>query len=63
MIRAAESIVFNIVEGCGARSRKEFARFLDVSIKSCSELEAELELAKDYGVLDPGDGSDCRTMW
>lgn len=51
VIRAAESIVFNIVEGCGARSPREFARFLDISIKSTSELEAQLELAKDYGAL------------
>jgi four helix bundle protein len=51
MIRAAESIVFNIVEGCGGRTPKEFARFLDISIKSTSELESQLELAKDYGVL------------
>jgi four helix bundle protein len=51
MIRAAESIVFNIVEGCGGRSPKEFARFLDISIKSTLELESQLELAKDYGVL------------
>ena len=51
MVRAAESVVLNIVEGCGTSSAKEFARFLDVSIKSTSELEAQLELAKDYGVL------------
>jgi four helix bundle protein len=51
MIRAAESIVINIVEGCGGRSPKDFARFLDISIKSTSELECQLELAKDYGVL------------
>lgn len=49
--RAAESVVLNIVEGCGARSCKDFARFLDHSIKSTSELEAQLELAKDYGAL------------
>lgn len=51
MIRAAESVVFNIVEGCGGRTQKDFARFLDVSIKSNSELECQFELAKDYGVL------------
>ena len=50
-VGAAESVVFNIVEGCGATSRKEFARFLDISIKSTLELECQLELAKDYGVL------------
>lgn len=51
MVRAAESVVFNIVEGCGARTSKAFARFLDVGIKSTSELESQLELSKDYGVL------------
>jgi four helix bundle protein len=51
-IRAAESVVLNIVEGCGARSAREFARFLDISIKSTSELESQLELARDYGVLE-----------
>ncbi|MDQ3515267.1 MAG: four helix bundle protein [Gemmatimonadota bacterium] len=47
-----ESVVFNIIEGCGSRSQREFARFLDIGIKSTMELEGELELAKDYGVLD-----------
>jgi four helix bundle protein len=49
--RAAESVVLTIVEGCGAASQREFARFLDIAIKSSRELEAQLELAKDYGVL------------
>lgn len=52
MVRAAESVLFNIVEGCGNSSQKEFARFLEISIKSSMELEGELELARDYGVLD-----------
>ena len=34
IIRASESIPFNIVEGCGAATRLEFARFIDISIKS-----------------------------
>jgi four helix bundle protein len=51
MVSAAESIVCNIVEGCGATSRKEFARFLDISIKSTCELEYQLQLARDCGVL------------
>src|SRR5687767_1042324 len=48
---AAESVVLNVVEGCGGRTPKDFARFLDHSIKSTSELESQLELAKDYGAL------------
>jgi four helix bundle protein len=51
MIRAAESIAANIVEGSAAASRKEFARFIDVSIKSSSEVEYFLLLAKDNRVV------------
>lgn len=48
---AAESIACNIVEGCGAASQAEFARFLDISRKSSMELEYQLQLARDYGIL------------
>ena len=51
IIRAAESIPANVVEGCGAATRKEFARYVDVSIKSSSELEYQLLLARDNRVL------------
>jgi four helix bundle protein len=44
-VRAAESITFNIVEGCGSAHDKEFARFLNISISSSNELECQLELA------------------
>ena len=54
MVRAAESIVLNIVEGSGSQTSKEFARFLDIAIKSTRELESQLELAKDYGALPKG---------
>lgn len=51
MTNAAESIAFNIVEGCGSTSSKEFARFLEISIKSTTELEYQLQLATDAGLL------------
>ena len=51
LTRAVESIAFTIVEGSGAATRKEFARFLDMSIKSASETEYQLQLACDYSVL------------
>lgn len=53
MIRAAESVFFNIAEGCGAESPREFARFLSISSKSTMELETQLELLKSYGILSP----------
>jgi four helix bundle protein len=51
ILRAVESIPTNIVEGCFAASQKDFARFLEVSIKSAGEVEYELQLAYDCGVL------------
>jgi four helix bundle protein len=51
--KAAESVLFNIIEGCGTRTAKDFAKFLDSSIKSSKELEGQLEIARDYGVLKP----------
>jgi four helix bundle protein len=53
MTRASQSIVDNIVEGCGAASRPEFARYLDISIKSTSEVDYQLEFARDLGVIPP----------
>jgi len=51
LTRAAESIPENIVEGCGAATPNEFARFLDMAIKSANETEYELLVSRDYGVL------------
>ena len=55
MISAAESAAHTIVEGCGADSRKEFARFLSISIKSNRELEGELESARRNRILSNSD--------
>lgn len=54
LTRAADSIAATIVEGCGAASAKEFARFLDMSIKSASETKYHLLSARDRGCLAHG---------
>ena len=51
LTRAAESIPSNLVEGCGAATRREFARFVDISIKSTAEVQYRLELARDHAIL------------
>ena len=58
LVRAAESIPANIVEGTGAASPREFARFLEISIKSTSEVEYHLQLALDHGILRPNAWAD-----
>src|SRR5512146_2300610 len=50
-IRSANSISATIAEGCGADSPKEFARFLQMSIKSASETEYHLIDALDNGLI------------
>ena len=42
-----------IVEGCGAASNKEFARYLDISIKSANETEYHLLVARDHDLISP----------
>ena len=53
LTKAADSIAATIVEGCGAATNKEFARFLDMSIKSANETEHHLLTAKDHGLMSP----------
>jgi len=51
LTRSADSVAANIVEGCGAATGKEFARFLDMSIKSAAETEYHLLSARDRRAL------------
>lgn len=47
MRRSASSIATNIAEGCGRNTDPDFARFLDNSMGSASELEYQLILSHD----------------
>ena len=50
--RSAVSIPSNIAEGCGRRTDPDFARFLDISMGSASELEYLVLLAHQLSLLD-----------
>ena len=51
MVRSAESIADNIAEGCGAATNAEFARYLDMTIKSSSELANQIERAHGHALI------------
>lgn len=51
LIKAADSISANIVEGAGHDSNKDFARFLGYSIKSANETEHHLAVAYNRALL------------
>jgi four helix bundle protein len=50
--RASDSIVLNIAEGAGNSSKKEFARFLDFSIRSGFECIGCLDIAYSNNFAD-----------
>jgi four helix bundle protein len=56
LISATESIAHTIVEGCGAETNKEFARFLAMSIKSNREVEGDLAMAYGYRIVTRNGG-------
>src|SRR5712671_7983901 len=49
--RAAFSAPVNIVEGSSRKSRKEFRRFLDISLASLTEVGYTLRFAREAGLL------------
>ena len=48
---AAMSIGANIAEGARSGTRAQFAKYLQVSVASCSEVESHLDLAGRLGVI------------
>jgi four helix bundle protein len=57
IIRAAESVPTNIVEGSRKATNTDFARFLDYALSSASELEYHLILSRDIGAISDDESS------
>lgn len=53
--RAAASVPANIAEGCGCNGNREFVYFLRIALRSASETEYHLLLARDLKYLDTND--------
>lgn len=50
--RSFASIAYNISEGSGRNSDKEFANFINIALGSSNEAENQLILAKDLGFIN-----------
>jgi four helix bundle protein len=50
--RSASSVGANIAEGCGTDTDPEFARFLTMAMRSATETENHVLLARDLGLIN-----------
>ena len=53
--RSLASIGYNISEGSGRNSDKEFANFINIALGSSNEAESQLILAKDLNYIKESD--------
>jgi len=60
--RCAFSAASNIVEGAAKRGRREFARYLDISLGSLAELEYGFRLAQDLSYLKSPDLEEVTSL-
>jgi four helix bundle protein len=51
--RAVVSIAMNIAEGRGSDSQKEFAKYLNIALKSLYEVVAGFKIAIELGFIEP----------
>ena len=62
IVRAADSVPANIVEGSGEQTARNFSRFLRIALNSTTELEYHLIVARDREVIRDSDSLTLRSQ-
>ena len=57
--RAVVSISSNIAEGCSRASHKEFRHYLEIALGSAFEVETQIILSTQLGMISESEQSDC----
>jgi len=60
--RASLSVPMNIVEGYARKSKKEFVRFLDISLGSLAETEYLLDFSVEMGFMKEEDSNKIKCL-
>jgi len=55
--RSGVSIPSNIAEGCSRSSKKDYIRFLEISLGSAFELETDIIISEKLGFIDSTDAT------
>ncbi|PYO75960.1 MAG: hypothetical protein DMD63_15610 [Gemmatimonadetes bacterium] len=54
-------VLGSTVEGVGQKSKREFSRFIRISLNSSNELEYHLLVARDFEVMEPNEYTTLRS--
>ena len=60
--RSAFSAAVNIAEGAAKHGRREFRRFLDISLGSLSEVSYTIRFCREVGLLEPEPGIELEAL-
>lgn len=61
--RALGSAIFNLAEGNGRTSKKERARFFDISLASLAEASSEIDVMRAYRLISKESGIELKRLF
>jgi len=63
MKRAANSVPYNIAEGCGRKTKAELLNFLNIALGSITELNTQIDIATMLEFIPKNETSDkCKEL-